>query len=310
MGAIKDSRNPDGLEDLARRVKILETASPLRSASVTAGQVRIGGTAILLVDSSGGIIIHGLLSGDGTLTWTGTTNLNGPVNIAGIQTVAGAINLTGTETISGNGGLVFPGSYPMTLSPTAGNGSPGIGFPQGYIAGNSLGIFMGYPGTLNGFVAQATQASMGAGNNFVAVDTAKTRVTGPFWLDPTLGTTTSSANVFMNSTTGLLQRSTSARRFKIGPKLMDLAPSLLDVRMKDWIDKTARANGEPDVRVPGVIAEEVHAAGGDSFVTRDAKGRIEGVAYDRLAMARTQVLSDKLDAALKRIEELEKKLAA
>ena len=98
----------------------------------------------------------------------------------------------------------------------------------------------------------------------------------------------------------------SAARYKIDPQPMDLPDSLLDVPVKDWWDNGEYDRGEAVRRVPGVIAEEVEAAGGGTFVTYDEDGTIQGVAYDRYALARTEVLARKLDAALARIQELEK----
>jgi hypothetical protein len=289
-----------GLDQLLRRISDLETATPLRNASVTAGRVRIGGTAVLLVDSSGGVVIHGSLNGDGTISWTGvttltgTTNLNGPLNVSGLTTLLNSL------TVGAGGKITVAGMTIAQLASGIGGITWGTTFPSLYSDGASVAI----GAAANQYISAASSGTaMVNGSRAFAIDGTSHVVQGAL-------TTTSAANVYLDSSSQRLYRVTSARRFKLQPKPMKLAASLLDVPMKDWIDKGARKRKEPDVRIPGVIAEEVAAAGGDQFVTRDAEGAIEGVAYERLALARTQILNEKLDAALTRIDALEKKLAA
>ncbi|WP_147784331.1 hypothetical protein [Lacisediminihabitans profunda] len=119
---------------------------------------------------------------------------------------------------------------------------------------------------------------------------------------------------------------------------MALSPELLEVPVKDWVDRGNAErfaavydsprpltvaqqldfDGVELARIPGVIAEEVAAAaGGEAFITRGADGEIEGVSYDRFALARTQVLAqqvattnERLDDALAQITELRDLLGA
>lgn len=128
---------------------------------------------------------------------------------------------------------------------------------------------------------------------------------------------------------GTIWKSSSASKFKADQRLLEVPDSILDIPMKDWIDKgklefakELEAEPRPHVesvskglaavaieeRVPGVIAEEVLEHGGKPYVTFDLQGEVEGVAYDRLAMARTAVLKRQLDELKARIDELEGKL--
>lgn len=158
-------------------------------------------------------------------------------------------------------------------------------------------------------------------------------------LAPPIWETTSGAGVNVGvGSNGVLYRSTSALKYKILPEVVDLPEGLLEVPMKDWVDRSAAENYASMVeslagtqgplrpgqtrmdlagisqadfdavslkRIPGAIAEEVEAFGGGQFVVYGPDGDIEGLMYDRLALARTQLLNDKLTAVLERIEALE-----
>lgn len=160
-----------GLDSIMRRISDLETATPLRNASVTAGRVRIGGTAVLLVDSSGGVVIHGSLNGDGTITWTGP------------------FNLTGTETVNGGGKIVVAGSVPMTLGVTS-DGRPGVEFAGGRMTSDGSRIAMSSGSSVVG--AASTFASISNGDTVFLAQS-----TGPSILN--LPTTTNAANIYADA---------------------------------------------------------------------------------------------------------------
>lgn len=143
-----DDVHGDELKEVLRRLRKLETASPLVATSITRGRLRIGGTAVLLVDSSGGVVIEGTLNGDGTITWsgvttlTGTTNLNGPTTVNGNTSIAGTLDVSGITTllnnlIVGSGGKISLGG--LSLEPT-GSGAGTINFlPTGSISASADG---------------------------------------------------------------------------------------------------------------------------------------------------------------------------
>lgn len=99
--------------ELKRQVRELATQSPLRSASITEGRLRVGGSAILLIDSDGGVVIEGSLDGDGNITWTGaalfegtftakgTTRFEGDTTQVGAHHVQGNQDITGTLAVKG-----------------------------------------------------------------------------------------------------------------------------------------------------------------------------------------------------------------
>lgn len=138
--------------------------------------------------------------------------------------------------------------------------------------------------------------------------------------------TTQAANAHIATADGTIFKASSASRFKVDQRVMDVPDALLDVPVKHWIDRgqlelmmDIEYGPQPlteadqrtldslqrEQRVPGVVAEEVEAAGGELFVGYTADGRVETVSYDRLALARTAILKKQLDALATRVSALE-----
>lgn len=116
---------------------------------------------------------------------------------------------------------------------------------------------------------------------------------------PTYNQTTSAgANVYV-APDGALIRSSSARKYKTdiqdadndyGAKLIEFAP-------QKWIDKAEKKRYEEDPdnnKKPGyyygLIADDLDAAGLDMLVNYGADGEVEGINYDRLAVALLPVI--------------------
>lgn len=121
---------------------------------------------------------------------------------------------------------------------------------------------------------------------------------------PTYNKTTSAgANVYV-AEDGALLRSSSARKYKTdiqdadngyGNKLIEFAP-------KKWIDKVEKKRYEEDPvnnKKPGyyygLIADDLDAAGLDMLVNYGADGEVEGINYDRLAVALLPVIKSLKD---------------
>ena len=144
-------------------------------------------------------------------------------------------------------------------------------------------------------------------------------------------TTTGDANVVVVTTSGVLMRSTSLRAAKIDVEdaPAEWADVALALRPRTWLDRgnveryadalTAQDEGELvdwehapilriDDRTPGFVAEEVIAAGGDVFITRDETGAPSGLAYARLTaalVALAQRQQQQIDSLTTRITTLE-----
>lgn len=130
---------------------------------------------------------------------------------------------------------------------------------------------------------------------------------------------TFAANMYVTSN-GFIGQTSSAARFKLDQRVMTLADELLDIPVKDWIDRTANEereemnhlgvrtreqqnlidHGYGRKRTPGVVAEDVETVD-PRFATYDADGVIQGVAYDRLAIAQIAVLT-------RRVKQLESRI--
>jgi cytoskeletal protein CcmA (bactofilin family) len=108
MSRIDDTQNGE-LADLKKRIRKLETRSPLGNTSVSRGRTRFVGPESLQVEGSqrvtGQLYIDGLEVVDGqlriagSLVVSGNTDLTGPTSIRGRVDVTGPMNITGPTSI-------------------------------------------------------------------------------------------------------------------------------------------------------------------------------------------------------------------
>lgn len=140
-------------------------------------------------------------------------------------------------------------------------------------------------------------------------------------------TSTFAANLgIATSPADRLYKLTSARRFKLNIADYQAGGSILDVNPRDWLDRTqveeyadaltAEYHHEPLSqtqqstlepvpwrRIPGLVAEEVAAAGLAEFVTYNTEGEVDGLMYDRLWITLIPIIRD-LAARLDHLETL------
>jgi hypothetical protein len=189
------------MAEVDRRLSALETTPVMFATSMESGRFRVGGTAVLLVDSQGGLVVAGRLNGDGTFTWTGPATFDGDVKItetldvSATTTLRGALSLLadlvvsagGKITVGGvtidptaGGRLVVDGGVPMTIGTTI-FGS-GIAFANGSVFSTTGGgMFMQDSATAQVFVGGGlAQMRSGTGGRFLIVSPSGTAVTGPF----------------------------------------------------------------------------------------------------------------------------------
>lgn len=142
---------------------------------------------------------------------------------------------------------------------------------------------------------------------------------------PTNWTTGNAANMYIGGTTGNVFMCTSVRGEKLNITTVGKSdiPDPLKLRPVHYRDKSEAENrakflsgdwpkDEPEPNVPrrflGLIAEEVEAAGLTDLVTYDEDGKLQGVAYERLAVALLPIIReqrDQLAALTARIDALE-----
>ncbi|AVK60527.1 hypothetical protein C5Z25_01515 [Lactobacillus sp. CBA3605] len=127
-------------------------------------------------------------------------------------------------------------------------------------------------------------------------------------------TTSKSSNVFI-SDDGALVRSTSASKYKtniVRGFSTDYGEKLINLPTATWIDKASleRYSEDPTQPIPelnyGMIAEDLAAAGVEKLVVRNENGGLEGIQYDRIAVALLPLIKNMKE----QIEELKQKLEA
>lgn len=205
----------------------------------------------------------------------GSAKVNGTLTGVGTCNWSGPVNLSGTTTQTGP--LVVNGTFAVNSGILA--ASPAAAF---FASVTATGAIAGNNGNFTGTLTNSGVASTG-----------------------------NPANVYMTAG-GLILRVSSARRFKAEIKDLPVPQSILNVPFRDWIDRAQRKRGEPTDRIPGVIAEEVEELTGSTYVTYDDAGHLDGVKYDRFAIAHSVAVNDRvtelealLAKALNRIEALE-----
>jgi hypothetical protein len=239
----------------------------------TSGQnIRIDGEEIQAVNNGAANLLRLQASGGG-------------VNIASDLTVTGA---TTTSTLSATSTSSFGAT--ATIAPPTGSGSKPLAFNHAY-----------------GVWVDNVAADGGAGSR-MWIDTPND---GDVVIGPRGGsdfinqlrlrtdsTTASAANVFMNSATNVISRSTSSLRYKTNVQdlTLDLAAvrALRPVRYQD--KNEVLDNPETTKTYIGLIAEEVFALGLNELVgyMEDENGNLipDNVQYERLAVVQHMLISE------------------
>lgn len=307
----------------------------------------VSGTGVWKTGSSGNFIEMTADGGGGLLKfWTGTGTGRGTIYA---RDDAGGKRMTVSYSDLDNPGYTVPlmaywddqvnmsyGSKVIKVGKAAGGGEEMVLDADGArvrVLGNfslESGRLQTYynwanTATIGGYVGQRPETAVTTNDFEVRAASGSVRLSGTdLYCNPIYNNTTaSSANVFVGSD-GLVKRVSSASRYKVDQRLMQLSDTLLDIPVKDWLDKAAwdekaqlealpmlegldleRYNALVLDRFPGVIAEEVEQAeGGEQFVVYGQDGQTESVMYDRLAIAQINVLYRRLLEAEQKITEL------
>lgn len=300
----------------------------MRGEFTATGNVNLNGPTKIngVTDVTGELNVTGPTTLAGTLDITGDTMITGSLGIDGNTELTGNMDVIGGGKITVGNTILSPSASNGGVEFASGGGIGGNGGSV-VMRGTANAGFMALANEVAAMFAGSTQLNLdptGASlvgkldvsgllhsrGNFYAHATST--FSGPVVM-PVLTTTGSAANLYVNDT-GRIYKSTSASRFKDDQQLMELPDSLLAPVMKDWVDAASKRrledlevsprpftyeeqldyDGLSLRRIPGMIAEDVLAAGGDAFVTYTSDGQVEGFAYDRYALARTQLLAEQV----------------
>ena len=111
-------------------------------------------------------------------------------------------------------------------------------------------------------------------------------------------TTTSTANTFINSSTGLIARVTSSERYKVAIEPQSIPmDSILALQPKSYVDKAEAEEKETTDGLPrllGLIAEDLAQIPvlKDLLVVYNDQGQPDAVNYDRIAIALIPIIQD------------------
>ncbi|VXC30468.1 conserved hypothetical protein [Microbacterium sp. 8M] len=111
----RDNPNDSEIPEILRRIRALETQSPIGFSSITRGALRVASPEGLLVEGSA--YVSGILHGDGDFNWSGDMNLTGSQHVTGPTVFDGTLTINGNTTINGtttvNGPLNVVGTWKL-----------------------------------------------------------------------------------------------------------------------------------------------------------------------------------------------------
>jgi hypothetical protein len=129
------------------------------------------------------------------------------------------------------------------------------------------------------FGVQGTSASIECFNDAVNASSPLSIYGAPFYLPSTAGDTTSSAaNVFMDSSTGKIQRSTSSLKYKT--EVRDYDKGLNELMLIE--PKYYKGINDGDKIYAGLIAEQIHDLGLTEFVQYSEDNTPDSLAYTHM----------------------------
>lgn len=109
----RDNPNDSMIPEILRRLRDLETASPVGFTSVTRGALRVASNEGLLVEGSakvsGWLVVTGTLKGTGTFDWSGDLILSGSQHVTGPTVFDGSLRVNGPIDVYGAWKLIGNG---------------------------------------------------------------------------------------------------------------------------------------------------------------------------------------------------------
>ncbi|MFL1695455.1 phage tail spike protein [Weissella kandleri] len=184
----------------------------------------------------------------------------------------------GAETLLGVSFGLTGKNYSEEDQTVVGGGTAGVKISGGKVVPTGIGNIGSSPSIT---VGATDKFGMSGGGDRIALNAAY------IYAKPAYDSTTSaSANMYISSY-GVLQRSTSASKYKeniVRDVSINDSEKLLNVPLATWDDKAeVKENGESK-RYFGMIAEDLAEAGLEYLVTRGQDGEIEGIEYSKVAL--------------------------
>lgn len=303
------------VKDLERRVRTMETAPRLPNSSIGTGGLIVEDGGNLTVRDGGNVLIEDggdiLLNNGGQIV--AVEENGGTVRIANgtlyfkydssenYGTVRAGADLTGTRSAlwmkppwsavsEGTNQFILEGSAPDSPGHAWLDVDGELTLESGshmwarssatFVLAATQGVFLESTGS-------DVQIISGVNNVFISHTTSAT-----------------AANASL-TTTGLLRRNSSARKYKQDIEDFTMSPEpIYNMRPRSWRDKLEVAeNPNTTKRYVGFVAEEFLEIGMDDFVTyHDETGEVDGIPYPNLSTALIFAIKD-LNNRLKVLEE-------
>ena len=291
-------------------------ASVINVSNINAGNISTGyiaSTRIAAGTISVSQLVAGTLAAGNITTGTLTSSVIYTGSINATQIIAGNLvgfdinNGTGTFHVDASGNL-SASSATIAGTVTSGNLTATGGTIAGWtissnrLSANSGTTYLdsssGLIYTLGGLYTSGSVQANGLTITGSAALTSGATITGNLY-NPSGATTTSTANVFINFSTGVIARVTSSIRYKVKIKRESIPlKSIMALKPKSWVDKIAyKENGNSSKGLPrilGLVAEDVAKIPilKDLLVNYDKKGRPDSVNYDRIAIALIELVQE------------------
>jgi hypothetical protein len=275
------------------------------AGALTASSANITGTIV----AQSGYIGNTASGSYWSITSSGITGF-GSANITG-GLISGSsiyIGSSGQFQVDAAGNLnASSANITGTITATSGSFTGNIYSSNGTIGGFSL---TSYALTGGGLSISSSSGQISSSASIVTSSTitaGSTMTAQGYFYNSGYATTTSSANAYINASTGLLARSSSSLRYKLNVE-PEIIPnqSILALAPKSFIDKaSADAQGSTDglPRILGLIAEEIAEIPvlADLLMNKNQEGQPDSVNYDRVAVALIPLLKDH-EARLAKLE--------
>jgi len=273
------------------------------NSPTTGARVVMNSNGLAGYNASGGTTFA-IFASDGSAHFAGS--------ITGSSITGSTLNINGNFVVDGTGLMTCTGAS-VTGSLYSTNGTIGGFNISSYSLSNSSGTIQ-ILSNGNGQISLAGEIFAGSVNiggqnpptSGLGVYGASTF--GGYIYNTGYATTTSSANAYINSSTGLLARSSSSLRYKLDvePQVIPVQ-SILQLQPKSFIDKASadaqdgKTDGLP--RILGLIAEEIAQIPvlADLLMNKNEQGEPDSVNYDRVAVALLPLLQDH-EARLAKLE--------